>query len=134
MFPEVLPHPREVFEAAVPGTEHVITRYRKTDQNLRTQSKRIIRKTPLGTWPKLFQNLRSGRQTELADQFPQQVVCKWIGNSEPVAAEHYLQVTNEHFERAAITGVEPVPRAAQNPVQHARADLHGGKHRETDPR
>src|SRR5262249_27309734 len=29
------------------------------------------------------------------------VVCAWIGNSQPVAAKHYLQVTDEHFQRAA---------------------------------
>ena len=28
------------------------------------------------------------------------VVCKWIGNSQPVAATHYLQLTDEHFLRA----------------------------------
>ena len=30
-------------------------------------------------WPKLFQNLRSRRETELAEQFPMHVVCSWIG-------------------------------------------------------
>ena len=29
------------------------------------------------------------------------VVCKWIGNYEPVAAKHYLQLTDEHFEQAS---------------------------------
>jgi hypothetical protein len=29
------------------------------------------------------------------------VVTKWIGNSDSVAVQHYLQVTNDHFERAA---------------------------------
>ncbi len=29
------------------------------------------------------------------------VVCAWIGNTRKVAAEHYLQVTQEHFEQAA---------------------------------
>ena len=28
------------------------------------------------------------------------VVCRWIGNSQPIAAKHYLQVTDEHFSRA----------------------------------
>ncbi|MCK4341739.1 MAG: hypothetical protein KAY37_08460, partial [Phycisphaerae bacterium] len=44
------------------------------------------------------------------------VVCKWIGNSQAVAAKHYLQVTDEHFERAA-----KAPEAVQNPVQHSAA-------------
>jgi hypothetical protein len=28
------------------------------------------------------------------------VVCAWIGNSQAVAAKHYLQTTDEHFEKA----------------------------------
>ena len=50
--------------------------------------------------PNQFQNLRSTRETELADQFPIQVVCDWIGNTEAIASKHYLQVTDEHFETA----------------------------------
>ena len=33
------------------------------------------------------------------------VVCKWIGNSQPVATEHYLQLTDEHFDRAIRVGM-----------------------------
>ena len=62
----------------------------------------------LEPWPKLFQNLRSTRPTELEESFPSHVVCKWMGNSRAVAAKHYLQVTDEHFSKAV-----------QNPVQYA---------------
>ena len=62
---------------------------------------RIIRKAGLRPWPKLFQNLRSTRESELAETFPMHVVCAWIGNSQPVAAKHYLQITDEHFEQAS---------------------------------
>jgi hypothetical protein len=58
---------------------------------------RIIRKAGLTPWPKLFQNLRSTRETELAESYPIHVVCKWIGNRQAVAREHYLQLTDEHF-------------------------------------
>ncbi len=30
-----------------------------------------------------------------------QVVCEWIGNSAAIAAKHYLQVTDQHYEQAA---------------------------------
>jgi hypothetical protein len=85
--------------------------------NLRTHLQRIIRKAGLEPWPKLFQNLRSTRETELAEQFPIHVVCRWIGNSQPVAARHYLQLTDEHFARAitddGAAGTETVQNAAQ---------------------
>lgn len=101
IFPELRPYLEDVFDSAETGTEFVITRYRNPTQNLRTQLERIIRKAGLKPWPKLFQNLRSTRQTELAEHFPAHAVCQWIGNSLAVAREHYLQVTDEHFEKAA---------------------------------
>jgi hypothetical protein len=100
IFPELRQYLDEVYQQATERTDYVITRYRDKNSNLRTQLKRIIRKAGLTPWPKLFQNLRSTRQTELAEQFPAQVVCAWIGNSPAVAREHYLQVTDEHFEKA----------------------------------
>jgi len=48
----------------------VIARYRDTNANLRTQLQRIIRQSRLGALAKLFQNLRSTRQTELEETFP----------------------------------------------------------------
>lgn len=117
LFPELLPYLREVFELAAPGSEHVITRYRDASQNLRTQFERIIQRAGLTAWPKLFQNLRSTRETELAERWPEHVVCAWIGNSTAIARKHYLQVTEEHFERAAMAGAE----ATQNPTQQPTA-------------
>ncbi len=80
--------------------------YRDSNVNLRTQLLRIMQRAGVQQWPKLFQNLRSSRETELTQRFPMHVVCAWIGNREPVAAKHYLQVTGKHFEEAV-----------QNPVQ-----------------
>ncbi|MBN2129817.1 MAG: site-specific integrase [Sedimentisphaerales bacterium] len=116
LFPELLPYLRDAFEEAEAGTVYVITKYRDRNCNLRTQLLRIIRKAGLKPWPKLFQNLRATRQTELCERWPEHVVCAWIGNSRSVARKHYLQVTDEHFERAALpTGS---PEAAQNAAQH----------------
>jgi len=139
MFPELVPHLREVFELAEPGSERVITRYRRQYQNIGMQFGRIVRKAGLTPWPKLFQNLRATRQTELQEDFPIQAVCAWMGNSRPVAIGHYLQVTDEHFSRAVrgdgavIDGM----KALQNPVQSAHgserkpAHAPGGAQRET---
>jgi hypothetical protein len=78
--------------------------------NLRTRFQKMIRSAGLEPWPRLWHNLRASRQTELADQFPSHVVCRWIGNSEDVAREHYLSVTPEHIERA-ISGSTLPPDA-----------------------
>lgn len=117
VFPELRPYLLDAFEHAEDGAEYVITRYRDATQNLRTQLMKIICRAGLEPWPKLWQNLRATRETELAEVFPAHVVSAWIGNSQAVAARYYLQVTDEHFERAA----QPA-EAVQNPVQHSAAD------------
>ena len=101
IFPELLPHLREAFEQAEPGADFCITRYRDKKVNLRTRLQWIIKRAGLKAWPKLWQNLRSTRETELADQFPAHVAAAWIGNSVAVAVKHYLQVTEDHFKQAA---------------------------------
>ena len=112
MFPEIRTLLSEAFARAEEGAEFVITRCRDDGVNWRTQMERIISRAGLEQWPKIFQNLRSTRQSELEDIFPSHVVCAWMGNSPAVAARHYLQVTDEHFDRAnALEGV------AQNPAQ-----------------
>ena len=110
IFPELQPYLMETLELAEAGTEYCITRYRHPGVNLRTQLMRIIKRAGLKPWPKLWQNLRSTRETELADSFPAHVASAWIGNSVQVAVKHYLQVTDDHFAQAV-----------RNPVQHSAA-------------
>jgi len=121
IFPELRPHLEEVFELAEPGTVHVITRYRDPNQNLRTQFLRIIRRAGLKPWPKLFHNLRASRETELAAEYPIHVVCSWIGNTAMIAVKHYLQVTDDYFERAAKSAANSDAPNVQNPVQQPAA-------------
>ncbi len=110
IFPELRPHLDEAYfqDSDSPRTEFVIARRRDGNVNWRTQLERIIHKAGLVPWPKLFQNLRSTRETELTETFPLHVVTTWLGNSQLIAAKHYLQVTDEHFAKAT-----------QNPTQRA---------------
>ena len=100
LFPELRPHLEAAFDEAPEGTEFVITRYRDATQNMRTQFNRIVRSAGLTPWDKPFHNLRATRQTELSDEFPEHVVCQWLGNSQAVATKHYLHTTDEHFTKA----------------------------------
>ena len=70
---------RDIAEEAVSSLDpkeqakvHVITRYRDPNANLRTRFERSIARAGLKPWPKLFQNLRATRATELAGKFPSQ--------------------------------------------------------------
>src|SRR5215831_4638700 len=120
LFPELRPYLEAAFDAAEPGTVHVVTICRSGEKNFRTRMERIIRRAGLTPWPKLFQNLRSTRETELAETFPMHVVTAWIGNSQPVALKHYLQVTDDHFERAISASAEAVQNPVQQPAESPR--------------
>ena len=85
--------------------------------------------------------MRSSRETELAEQYPIQVVTAWIGNSIRVAEKHYLQVLDSHFDTAsggadtvqndaggADTVQSPRARPSKNPEEsedpeHVRAPV-----------
>lgn len=114
MFPELLSYLQEAFEQADEGAEFCITRYRDGGANLRTQLHRIIKRAGLKPWPKLWHNLRATRQTELEDQFPGHVVSTWIGNSQQVAARHYLQVTDEHYRKATQNPTQKMHETCRN--------------------
>ena len=95
----------------------MIARYRDANANLRTQFQRIIRWAGLSPWPKLWQNFRASRATELANEFPAHVAAAFLGHSTVVASKFYWQVTDADFERACGGGLE----AAQNPAHLASA-------------
>ncbi len=112
IFPELRPYLERVFDQAQTGQEFVITHYRDARCNLRTRLQKTILRAGLGIWPKLFHNLRATRQTELMEHYPAHVVCAWLGNSQAIAAKHYLQVTEDHFEQG-VTKVTAVQNAVQ---------------------
>lgn len=126
IFPELLPYLRAAFEEAEPGTEYVIAKHRLGSLNLRQQFERIIERADVTPWPRLFQNLRASRETELMRDYDLATVCKWIGNSPAVAAKHYAMSVDldADFRRAAGKNVDTTNTAApaqQNAQQSAAA-------------
>ncbi|WP_171188146.1 tyrosine-type recombinase/integrase [Alienimonas chondri] len=125
LFPELLPHLDAVHEeAGFPTSGPVLTHRRGTNANLRQGLLRSMKRAKIEPWPRLFHNLRASRQTELAETFPTHVVCAWIGNTQAIAQEHYLQVTDDHFARGASEGgAVPTP---ERPRNTAPAAFEGG--------
>src|SRR5690242_960698 len=78
----------------------------------------MLRCAGVKPWPRLYQNLRSSRETELAERFPIHVVAEWLGNSPKTALAHYTQVTEEHYRKALQNPV-------QQPAATARTEPHG---------
>ncbi len=140
MFTELRPILAEAFDLAPEGAVYVVDeRMRASSQgktgwrncNLRTQFQRIIDRAGLTAWPRLFHNLRSSRQTELAEMFPSHVVCDWLGNSEEIARKHYYQTTDDHFAQATADeegGAESGAQAAQIAAQQAHARSRTASH------
>ncbi len=116
---ELQPYLEAVFDQAEPRAEFAITRYRNTNANLRTQFERIIIRSGLEPWEKLFQNLRSTWQTEFIDQrLKLHVVCAWMGNTPKIANRHYLQITESDFEAALATNLhQPLQTDADTSCQ-----------------
>jgi hypothetical protein len=82
---------------------HLINRLSQfSDSNLRKQLTQTILSAGSAPWPKIFHNLRASRQTELEERFPRKTVCEWMGNSETVADQHYLQVLEKHYDQAVV--------------------------------
>ena len=147
LFPEVEKVLLDAYDQAEAGNPYVVTKYRDDRQNLRSQFGKIIKRAGVKPWVKLFQNLRSTRETELAEQFPVHTVCQWIGNTPKVAMKHYLQTTDEHFRRAVSSSVDrpsettsqkaahnPAHFVAQNPAQQVSVENRNHRQEELQKR
>ena len=75
IFPELRPYLENWRDQAPEDSKWVIGRSRSGKANLRTQMLRILKRARIAHWPKLFQNLRSSRETELMAVYPAHVVC-----------------------------------------------------------
>ena len=117
LFPELRTHLLAARPAdARPGAP-VITRYRMSNVNLRTRLLRDITTVGLKPWPRLWQNMRATRETELVEQFPAHVVAAWVGHTVAIAEKHYLQVTEDHFEQAVQNPVQSAPESRRTASQ-----------------
>lgn len=120
MFPELRPLFQDAFDQAPEGTIYCLHQYKGQWSNLGVHMARIIRRAGLEPWPKLFQNLRSTRETELFRMTGGNVkaVCSWIGNTPGVAMQHYAQVTEADFNEAAkMSIIGHAEKALQKPMQ-----------------
>lgn len=112
LWPELRPLIEKVIKAAT-GDQVLLLPSFLPGYNPHTQFVRLIERAGLNPWPKVWQNLRSTRETELLKDFPIHVVCGWIGNTERIARRHYLQITDADFDQA--TGVQRAAESAAIP-------------------
>ena len=119
LFPELRPYLEEASEACpmercMWSSDTGKARWDPKAAGLKPQKlefERIIKRAGLEPWPRLFHNLCVSRETELAEQFPIHVVATWLGNTPEIARKHYLQTTDEHFQRALESAPRTPPTA-----------------------
>lgn len=85
--------------------------------------RRVLRRAGIEMWPRIWHSLRSTRQTELEADYPSYVVCAWLGNNELTARKHYLQVTEEHFAKAAQKAAQQMSARGESKVQVAEGGI-----------
>jgi integrase len=124
IFPELRPLLDAAFDAAPDRAVHCIQRYRGNETNLRTQLHRVLKRAGVVPWEKAFVNLRASCRTDLQEHFPDHAINSWLGHSSRVAERHYLQTTEEHWQRA-ITKVSS-PTSVSPAVPGSSAAVVGG--------
>jgi integrase len=102
--PELFDILTEAYEQAVEGEKLILPRAITGASNLRTTFTKIITWAGHEPWPRLFQNLRASCATDWVEKYPNHVVAKWLGHSPMIAATHYLQTRERHFEDVVAGG------------------------------
>ena len=120
IFPELMPHLMRAKEMACEGADLVVTRYTPS-VGINETFKKIVKRAGLNEWPKLMQNLRATRETELLARYPIKDVTSWIGNSAPVAMKHYAMTMQESFNRAIEEGAGGVSEKTPQNTPHKTA-------------
>jgi integrase len=127
--PELKPILLMLFDQAEPGDERLIPWLRSATQNPGTHFRRIIERAGEKPWPRLFHNMRASCAMDWVERFPAHVVASWLGHSPLIAARHYLQTRDTHFDMAirdtspigTSGGAESGALEAQNAAQHTPA-------------
>ncbi len=118
LFPEVRQALDELYLEPDGGEFVISTNDRSSQKNLRTVFEKILRKAGVDPWQRLFQNLRASRETELVQEHTIHLVTAWLGNTPKVAMEHYLQVRDEDFAKAAQI---PAQQQSATPATYGNA-------------
>jgi integrase len=99
IFQEVAPLLEEAIDHARDGAVYVLgSRRNSPHTTLARQYGNILRLAGVAPYGKPFVNLRSSRETDLANAgVPWHLIQMWMGHSEKVSRDHYMQVLDGNF-------------------------------------
>ena len=95
----------------------VVSRLNDPTAKPRTTFMKPIARASDEPWPRLFHNMRASCATDWAEALPAHVVAKWLGHSPLVAAKHYLQTRDAHFEVAIRGGARLGSGVMEQPLR-----------------
>jgi len=104
LFPELEERFQEFYDTLPEGCDDLIFP-EKSDippvispkKSLASWIQKVAKRAGVKLWEKPFQNCRSSRDTELRKMFPEYLVNRWIGHSQQVAEDHYIQPLANDF-------------------------------------
>ena len=98
LWPEIRKYLDIAWDEADAGQIHVIDRYRSSHTSAHSQlftracyRAGIVEDPRKRPWPKLWNNMRATRVTELRKKFPTDAVNYWMNHSESISKTHYQQ-------------------------------------------
>lgn len=128
LFPEVEKALLALYSEPFGAEEKVFPRLGHAAMNLRTQFERYILRAGVEPWPKLWQNLRATRATELAEQYPSHVATAWMGHTQAIAEAHYWQTRESYFD--AAVNPESAHHLAHHLAHHEEAEEAGSSRKQ----
>ena len=99
------------FDEASEGEPLTVPKKLVSRNNLVRNMHAIIKRAGLEPWPECYQVLRRNCATDWAGQLPAFVSAAWLGHSEHVEREHYLQVLKHYHEQ--MISSQPQPAGSQ---------------------
>ncbi|MCA9063645.1 MAG: phage integrase SAM-like domain-containing protein [Planctomycetaceae bacterium] len=110
LFPEIERELLDLREIQGDESIYVLPSIRHTT-NTHPTLLRIVKRAGLKPWPRLWQNLRASRATELEAAFGGAKAATVCGHAEKVAQDHYWMTTGEDITQMA--SLQSVPRVSQ---------------------
>lgn len=102
IFPQLVPYLNEAYDAAPDGAEWCCPFLREHNSvyPFRKLVVAAIARAGFQPWPRLFNNLRASRATEIHSEFGAKAESEWIGHGMDVALQNYVMVTDDTWNRA----------------------------------
>ena len=100
IFNQLLPYLTEAWGSAPEGGDRIFPEIHDK-KSMGSWIAKLANRAGVALWEKPFQNMRANCATDLRNIYPDHVCNARMGHTKEVADRHYMQITEEHFEKAS---------------------------------